>query len=536
MVAQLRMVSGADVSAADDAPAAKTAPLWRHALMVLLGAAMLMTVIVANKRPTVFSDTHDYYYQANAIVRDAYNYAVHHKPIITHEMITDHWLHDENGDEEPIHNELGARSPYYGMFLWSLHHLGTIWLLAAVQATLLAGCIYALWRLAAPQAPAWTYPAAMAILAIGTPLPLIAGFAVPDALTGVAVLTGFMLLLYGDKINLLWKIAIWCLLAFSFNAHASHMLNALVLTLLAIGLLLAFKVEAKLLWQRGALILLAAVAAIAASSVYAVIMHLRTGDDLRSPPFLSIRVIADGPGHTYLKATCPKNPRWAMCKFKDVPPADSNTLMWSDDYKLGIFNVSEYPIRDRMEREDIPFALNVIMFDPLGETGAALKNWWLQFFSISLNEVLTDPYYYLHDAYWGRSVLRPLILGPGWCGHGPHACKPNFSEDVLRTVHWSFIAAALGFLGWRLSRTDVRHTFAKRNFTDPRTQALLVIVLLVAATIVNAAVCGMISGVFGRYQARIVWMIPLAAMLTYVAWGLRPHVRPHLEVVSGDRS
>jgi hypothetical protein len=34
--------------------------------------------------------------------------------------------------------------------------------------------------------------------------------------------------------------------------------------------------------------------------------------------------------------------------------------------------------------------------------------------------------------------------------------------------------------------------------------------------LINAAVCGAVSGAFPRYQARVVWLLPLAALLFVV--------------------
>ena len=39
------------------------------------------------------------------------------------------------------------------------------------------------------------------------------------------------------------------------------------------------------------------------------------------------------------------------------------------------------------------------------------------------------------------------------------------------------------------------------------------VVFLVLAVILNAAVCGILSGPFDRYQARLLWLVPAAALL-----------------------
>ena len=41
--------------------------------------------------------------------------------------------------------------------------------------------------------------------------------------------------------------------------------------------------------------------------------------------------------------------------------------------------------------------------------------------------------------------------------------------------------------------------------------------LVIAGVMLNAAVCGVLSGIFDRYQARVVWLVPLLALV----WGLQ---------------
>ena len=57
----------------------------------------------------------------------------------------------------------------------------------------------------------------------------------------------------------------------------------------------------------------------------------------------------------------------------------------------------------------------------------------------------------------------------------------------------------------------------RRDFDDPVFRASIAAVLLLTAVILNAAVCGAISGPFPRYQARIVWLFPAAALLFEIA-------------------
>jgi hypothetical protein len=47
--------------------------------------------------------------------------------------------------------------------------------------------------------------------------------------------------------------------------------------------------------------------------------------------------------------------------------------------------------------------------------------------------------------------------------------------------------------------------------------ALIFAILIVIGVLANGAVCGVLSTLYGRYQARVVWLIPLAAALLALA-------------------
>ena len=67
----------------------------------------------------------------------------------------------------------------------------------------------------------------------------------------------------------------------------------------------------------------------------------------------------------------------------------------------------------------------------------------------------------------------------------------------------------------RFARALTRERNARLSEDAKRARAALV--LLVVAVALNAAVCGMLSGPFDRYQARLLWLVPCAALLLDVA-------------------
>ena len=117
------------------------------------------------------------------------------------------------------HTEIGARSPYYGAFLYVTQKIGTLWLTAVVQAAIGAWLVLLLWRAACPRAPPWTAYAVQAFVAFGSTLPFFAGFAMPDVFAGYAAVATTLVMVFWDRLHLAERIALFVLLVFSMVVH-----------------------------------------------------------------------------------------------------------------------------------------------------------------------------------------------------------------------------------------------------------------------------------------------------------------------------
>jgi hypothetical protein len=116
----------------------------------------------------------------------------------------------------------------------------------------------------------------------------------------------------------------------------------------------------------------------------------------------------------------------ADMRFGRAAAVSAAVLVW--DGREGVFGAADLPTRRALSAEQVRFAWNVLMFDPIGQAYASLVNWMRQLTTFGR----------LTDFSYGENMR-------------------------------------------------------------------------------NAAVCGVLSGVFDRYQARVVWLVPLLALV----WGLQ---------------
>lgn len=490
-------------------------------LPVLAGTVMLMAVVVINGRPSVFTDTDDYFVEGRTF---AYTiaYAMHWKapdpPPATPEDIAD--AQQAAADLHMSHTEIGARSPYYGLLLYASQRIGTIWLTTAIQAAVGAWLVFMLWRAAAPGAPGWSAYAAEAAVAFGSSLPFFAAFAMPDVFAGYAAASAILLLVCWERLSALERGALALLLAASMTFHTSHLLDVVGIVCLAGLLFRFFRASGEKIAAPLGMVLLCVFAALSASGVYKEAVKLKTGDEMRRPPFLAMRVIADGPGREFLRARCGKDGvNYTLCQFKNLPLDDSQEMLWSDDRHKGIFNVTSYENRLSMERQENSLVLASIAYDPIGQAVASARNWLEQLVMVELDDPLKNPHYYLTNAYWSTTNLPWLIEHAADCGRDHWGCAPRMTTDGSAWLYGVLCVAGVVIVIWRLCRADLKGAIAHRRlgWDDERARHVAMVTLLLGAVLINAFVCGALSGPFARYQARITWLITEAAGLSLLS-------------------
>ena len=374
------------------------------------------------------------------------------------------------------------------------------------------------------------YLAWMALLSAASSLPFFTSFVMPDVFAGAAGAAALIVLLYWDRLSGWARAGTLALLVFAISTHRSNLL--LVLALAAAG--------GALLWVMGAGGRVAGgragvlAASAAASAVLGALVFLpiaqRAGEPVRDPPFLMARVLADGPGRRFLNVACARAEAFAVCRYRRLPPEDSDTLLWSNRKATGLFGVSDYPTRLRLEAEEPAFVLRALAYDPVGEIEVAAENAALQLGRSHVKSPLADPSWLITDLYWRRTSL-PLIIPQAQACVVRGRCASHIPVELANAVQdaalgLSLLAAAACVL-WGVTRPGfaarLRRTGRPRDgaaLADERVRALALLGLTGVLVLVNAAVCGALSAPVPRYEARLIWLVPAVAMLA--ARVLRP--------------
>jgi hypothetical protein len=215
------------------------------------------------------------------------------------------------------------------------------------------------------------------------------------------------------------------------------------------------------------------------------------------PPFLMARFLADGPAREFLQQHCAGS-SWVICRHVGHLPEFEWMFLWKPD---GIWQTSSLEERQELSREEMPLVRATLRAYPMQQAQRSLENFGEQMVTLGL-------YHYADTDSVPRAVLDRVMPGLYDVYQKTRQRRDLLHESFFRVLYpavaWLSLGVALLLLPW---------TFRSGQ---TRLAALTVVVLFVVPA--NAFVTGVLSGVYARYQDRVVWLWPLLAALIVWAW------------------
>jgi hypothetical protein len=215
----------------------------------------------------------------------------------------------------------------------------------------------------------------------------------------------------------------------------------------------------------------------------------------KGPPFLLARVIADGPGRWYLQQCC-GDIHFEVCNHIHDLPDNVDDFLWGDD---GIWLNSSEEQRERLQDEELAIVVGTLREYPRQELMISADHFWEQLHTFGLSDYDPNPWI-LEKADTVMPVTRSRYVQTRQAHETLHEKIFAFVQD------WTVIAS-LVVIGIRL--VCVRHW-------SRRVVGLTAIIAIVV--IGNAAITGVLSTVDDRYQARVIWLVPLLAGVLGLEW------------------
>lgn len=402
---------------------------------------------------------------------------------------------------------LRGRSLYYGALVYMGGVAGGFWLTIALQAAMIAGCAYLMLRRFL-RSPALVGGSVLAVLAVTTPLAFYVGYVMPDILAATTVLASANLLLFWSAQSRAERMAWLLVLILSAAVHLSHVLIAG--GMLAVAACWWLAKGRRLPARGGVAVALALVVGIAATAFDTHMLTMLSGRSPVRPPFIAARVIGDGPGYTYLKDTCPGS-GWTLCAYLDRMPDLSTNFLWQHPAWGGVFPDADAATKRAFEREEIPFVLAAAAHDPVRFAIIQARNWIGTMLRLRVQR-------FDYDVSMKRNIQRLMPPDVSATLMETAAARHKLPVVTFAVLSYLSFGLAAAYLGWLL---------LWRPAVDDGERAARRLALLIGAGIViNAGVCGILSAPVDRYQARVSWLLPLAA-ITVAVYRARPPLRSY---------
>lgn len=386
---------------------------------------------------------------------------------------------------QAIHHYAGWDRPvFYSVIMLPLHATITLWPVVVAQALLTAWVLWLVCRTLSVSP--LSFLAGMAGLASCTWLPWIISEIMPDLFTPLLILVLAMLALVPDRLSRREQ-GVLAVLATVFIASQQSSVPLACMLVLALAAWKAGRVR----WP---LLVLPPALAVLALCTVNLAAHGRFTIAPFGNVFLLARVIDDGPGLAALRRDCPAQ-RWRLCPFLTAFPLSSDDFLWTPDSPLNQAGGAK-----QVSQDAGAIIAAALLADPLGEARAALGNTLQQLGRFDSGDGLTA---------W------PAQVSP-WIQHDFPPREQSAYASALQQAGRLSVPPILGQIHWLVALAGVLVCLSLLPLTLRRRSScsgFLLVVLL--ALPLGAAITGALSAPHDRYQARIMWLPPFIAVVSF---------------------
>ena len=390
---------------------------------------------------------------------------------------------------------LAMRSEFYSLGILPFHWNGTAWPIVALHALLTSYVIWLVVRSLAARCSA--RPVALRFLSLAGLLSLTTSlgwyvcFIMPDILGPVLYLSIYLLVFAREALSARERWTVAAIAWWAMTAHSTHLMLAVGVCIL-LGLLLLLRWPP--MHQRGRGVAgVAAIILLAAAAQMALHGHLYGEPSLNGNrmPYLTARIVADGPGRWYLQQHCGEL-KWAICQWAGSLPDTDDDFLWADG---GVWQSASSDAQQRMLREEMPLVLATVRAYPRAQMQRSLANFREELGNFGLWDFTPNE--------WMESEIDTALPGARVRYLRTRQAQGRLPVKFFSTVQqWVVIASALAIVA------SLPLLWLRRRW-----RLLGLAAIVVPVVIANAFVTSVLSEVDSRYQGRVIWLIPLAAGL-----------------------
>lgn len=403
---------------------------------------------------------------------------------------------------DPTSNRIwGARSAYWGLFAYLLYSSAGFWAIVGANAVMLGIALALAWSRGFGLLFGWAYHAACFFIATLTSAGVFVALLTPDILAPVLIISLALLILRWTLLSAPDRLILIAMATLAIISHASHL--ALAVAFVFAALILKFVVRDRVWDRRAAAVAVPLAVGIASTLLFNFAVKVKTGYPPTNLPFLAAHISDIPAAQAVLNDACPAA-GYELCNHLNQFEKGTwiSFLFNSTADKGGVYSASSQSVRDRLEAEQQQVLLYALKSRPFAIGGHFLRDGLRQIWVIDLGDIAphrylaTFPIQYqsiiVDDIKGTRIVQKPVIF-------------EQFS--TIQSIISFFAFWTLLLMGWASRTYLMRDGHLTGRF----------VVLVFVGVFLNAMICGMAASPLGRFQARVVFLLPFLAAGLIVA-------------------
>jgi hypothetical protein len=470
-------------------------------LWLALAVAALLSVLILNGRPLFYFDTGGYVNQGETALGQLGWKAAPAADVPASGAVNGGAAPGAAADMGGKGTVDGSRSAVYALVAGIFARIGALEGLIVLNVLAVLASVWLAVRVALRETgggQAGPHVAVPIIVACLGALPFYVAYLMPDTLAPVMILCLATLAAFGRQMRLPEILLALALASFAVVAHLSHL--AIAALMVPVALAVSLYLSRQRWWLPPLLCALVAGVGYSERLALRAAAHAVAGSEVVIKPYITARLIQDGPGREYLEHHCP-NPQIATCdlfaalsKSDDPMRFTASHIVFETSPELGSFRLMTPEQQRRVSNGQVGFFLDVLKDAPMATTLAFVRNTLVQTSMFRIDMTLPTPAMERQAKAVHGSAFGPLVAGHlAWLAEwmGP--------LTLAQGIFYSL--SALVILALVVSPGPLSAGF----------RALAVMV--VAGVLINALVCGGISQPATRYGARVIWLLPLMATM-----------------------
>jgi len=342
----------------------------------------------------------------------------------------------------------------------------------------------------------WQVTALMLVAASLGSAPFYVAFLMPDIFAPILILAVAGLATLGRNMKL-WEICVLVALgAGTVPMHLSHL--GIALGLIPVSVVAAWLTGGQRWWLAGLLAALIASVGLLERVSFETAVEKGTDSEVVYVPYITARLIVDGPGKEFLDEECPEI-GLATCKLNeklDRPSRLTAThITFGVGEEHGSFTLLSPEEQKQVANEQIKFLITLAKDRPLDLANAGIRNIVRQLRLVSIDHTIPTE-------STQRRVRTMFPEAPQEWSDGFLAQSRKWLDSVSTFHSWVYGISGLALIGLILM---------PRSRVPAQMRGLGVVILL--GILGNAILCGALSQPADRYGARVMFLLPAGVAL-----------------------